>query len=345
MKITTANSVTALPIPPHFDPTTIESLRPIPYHDLQIAALDWKNKHNLHPSALDQKRIALMIIDAQNTFCTPGFELVVNGAVDDNRRLAEFIYRYLGTLTDLYATLDTHTAMQIFHSIFLVDKKGNPVSPNIPVTKDDILNGTYRVNPAVAYSLQDGNLNAIQHHLIEYVTTLDANGRYDLTVWDYHAMLGSIGHALVPAIEEAIFFHTIARSSQAGFEIKGSNPFTENYSIVGPEVTTSGGAVIEHRNDKFVEKLLEYDIVIIAGQAKSHCVAWTIDDILTDIMAQDPALASKIYLLEDCTSPVVIPGIVDFTDEANEAFDRFAQAGMHVVRSTDPIETWPGVNL
>jgi hypothetical protein len=28
---------------------------------------------------------------------------------------------------------------------------------------------------------------------------------------------------------------------------------------------------------------------------------------------------------------------------ADEAFRKFADAGMHVVRSTDAIETWPGV--
>ncbi len=49
---------------------------------------------------------------------------------------------------------------------------------------------------------------------------------------------------------------------------------------------------------------------------------------------------SKVYLLEDCTSPVVVPGN-DFTDQANAAFKRFAEAGMHVVRSTDPMEAWP----
>ena len=33
-------------------------------------------------------------------------------------------------------------------------------------------------------------------------------------------MLGGIGHALVSAVEEAIFFHNIARHSQTEFKIK-----------------------------------------------------------------------------------------------------------------------------
>ena len=52
-------------------------------------------------------------------------------------------------------------------------------------------------------------------------------------------------------------------------------------------------------------------------------------------------LAERTYLLEDCTSPVVVPGVVDYTDEADAAFERYAAAGMHVVQSTTPIEQWP----
>ena len=95
----------------------------------------------------------------------------------------------------------------------------------------------------------------------------------------------------------------------------------------------------------YVEMLLQFDAVIIAGQAKSHCVAWTIDDLLEDILVRDEKLAEKVYLLEDCTSPVVVPGVMDYTDEADMAFQRFADAGMHVVRSTDPLKSWPGTTL
>ncbi|MGK7884570.1 MAG: isochorismatase, partial [Crocosphaera sp.] len=76
---------------------------------------------------------------------------------------------------------------------------------------------------------------------------------------------------------------------------------------------------------------------IIAGQAKSHCVAWTIEDLLTEIKQKDPNLAKKVYLLEDCTSPVVIPDVIDFSAQADAAFQRFSDAGMQRVSSTDDI--------
>jgi nicotinamidase-related amidase len=156
-------------------------------------------------------------------------------------------------------------------------------------------------------------------------------------------MLGGIGHALVPAVEEAVFFHTIARASQPLFEVKGTNPLTEHYSALGPEVTEGpDGVPIAERDRSIVERLLRFDAVVVAGQAKSHCVAWTIEDLLRDVHAGDARLAERVFLLEDCTSPVVVPDVVDYTEEAEAAFRRFVSAGMHVIRSTDPIDRWLG---
>jgi nicotinamidase-related amidase len=105
------------------------------------------------------------------------------------------------------------------------------------------------------------------------------------------------------------------------------------------------GEGIAEKNVELIQKLLDFDAVIIAGQAKSHCVAWTIDDLLKEIIGSDKKLTEKVYLLEDCTTPVVIPGVIDYTEQANEAFQKFADAGMHVVRSSDPIASWPGIEF
>jgi nicotinamidase-related amidase len=157
-------------------------------------------------------------------------------------------------------------------------------------------------------------------------------------------MLGGIGHALVPAVEEAVFFHTVARLSQPDFQIKGDEPLTEHYSMLGPEVTEGpDGERLGRRNTELIDKLLGFDAVIVAGEAKSHCLAWTIDDLLKDDDARKRRLAERTYLLEDCTSPVVVPDVVDYTDDADAAFARYEAAGMHVVRSTEPIATWPGL--
>jgi nicotinamidase-related amidase len=335
-----------LPLPPHYDPARADSVWRVPYQERAAQAAQWRALHGIRPAREDRARLALLIVDTQNTFCLPEFELFVGGrsgrgAIDDNRRLAEFIYRNLGAITRIVVTLDTHRAMQIFHAIWLVDADGRHPPPYTLVSVEDVERGRWRFNPAVAASLGFDPVYG-QRQLEHYVRRLKASGKYSLTVWPYHSMLGGIGHALVSLIEEAVFFHGIARFAQADFQIKGDNPLTEHYSVLGPEVRDGpGGEPLAYRNEALIEALLAFDAIIVAGQAKSHCVAWTVDDLLRGVQERDRRLARKVYLLEDCTSPVVVPGAIDYTEEADAAFRRFAEAGMHLVRSTEPLARWP----
>jgi nicotinamidase-related amidase len=335
-----------LPLPPLWNPEGVAEIRRVEYGAVFEAAGRWREEHALAPAAQDRFRIALVAVDVQNTFCTPGFELFVagrsgTGALDDSRRLCEFVYRNLGAITQVFPTLDTHQALQIFHRVLLVDPNGEPPQPFTNVSAAEVADGRWRVNPAAAEGL---GLDAAwaDEHLRYYTRALEEDGKYSLTIWPFHAMQGGIGHALVPAVEEAIFFHTIARYAPAGFQPKGDNPLTEHYSMLGPEVEEDReGEPLGRRNQPLIEELLRFDAVVIAGQAKSHCVAWTIQDLLHDPTVQERGLEEKVYLLEDCTSPVVVPG-ADYTDDADAAFARFAEAGAHIVRSTDPLAEWPG---
>lgn len=345
----TTQTITPLPLPPHFEASRVGEVWRVPYQQRAAQARDWAKAHQLQAAAADKTQICLLLIDVQNTFCLPEFELFVGGnsgrgAVEDNVRLCEFIYRNLGVISAIVPTLDTHTAMQIFHPIFWVNEVGEHPAAMTSISAADIQQGVWRVNPAIAPSLGKGDYTTLQNYALHYAKALDFDSKYPLTVWPYHAQLGGIGHALVSAVEEALFFHCISRQSQTRYELKGSNPLTENYSILQPEVLQdSEGNAIAQKNTALIEYLLAFEAIIVAGQAKSHCVAWTLSDLLMEIEAKDANLAKNIYLLEDCTSPVVVPGVVDYTEQADRAFERFAAAGMHLVQSTQPLNSWAGV--
>ena len=335
-----------LPMPGFFDPARVGELWRIPYETRAQEARAWAQQYSIPPAARDQTRTWLMLIDVQNTFCIPDFELYVggrsgSGAVDDNRHLCEFVYHNLANLTHITATLDTHMTMQVFHAIFFVDAAGNHPAPYTDIHASDLKEGRWTFNPALADQFGIAPEYG-QQMMVHYAEELEKKGKYALTIWPYHAMLGGVGHALVPAVEEAIFFHSVARLAQPDLEIKGDKPFTENYSVVGPEVLTGPmGESLGSHNSKFIEQLQQFDRLIIAGQAKSHCVAWTVSDLLADIQQTEPNLANKVYLLEDCSSPVVVPGVVDHTDAADAAYERFAAAGMHLIQSTQNVADLP----
>ena len=343
------SSTSQTSIPAHFNSDQVRQVWRIPYQRRLGEARAWAQRYEILPASEDSLRTCLLLIDVQNTFCIPDYELFVggrsgNGAVEDNVRLCQFIYRNLPHISKIACTLDTHTAMQIFHEIFWVNDAGeHPIPLQTLITQEDVETGKWHVNPAVVDSIIGGTdrYTWLKEYAAHYVKTLTANGKYPLTIWTYHAMLGGIGHAVVSAVDEACFFHAIARNSQTHYELKGRNPLTENYSALQPEVLSDAeGKPIDQKNINFLQMLLAYDRVIIAGQAKSHCVVWTVSDLLAEIQQTDATLAKKIYLMEDLTSPVVVPDIVDYTEAADAAFAEFSEAGMHIIKSTEPIENW-----
>jgi len=335
-----------LPQPPFFDPTAASRVYRVPYGERAEQAREWARARGIRPAAEDAHRTALLLIDVQNTFCLPEFELFVGGrsgrgAVLDCARIAAFLYRNLDRVTEVVVTLDTHTAAQIFHPLFWVGPDGAHPAPHTVITLTDVEGGRWRVNPALAPAIAPYAGFDVSAWARHYARRLAEGGKYPLVVWPYHSMVGGIGHALVSAVEEAVFFHACARHSPTRVEIKGRNPLTENYSVLRPEVMEDeSGVAVDSANRALVEHLLSFDTVIVAGEAQSHCVAWTVEDLLAEIRARDAGLARKIVLLDDCTSPVVVPGVADFTDAAEQAFARFAAGGMRRALSTDAIEDW-----
>jgi len=333
----------SLPLPPFFDPAAASRVYRVPYQERAIEAGEWAAAHAIRPAVEDARRTALLLIDVQNTFCLPEFELFVSGrsgrgATEDCERIASFLYRNLDRVTEVVATLDTHTAAQIFHPLFWVDETGAHPAPHTVITLADVESGRWRVNPALVPAVTPRAGFDVEAWGRHYARRLAEGGKYPLVVWPYHSMVGGIGHAMVSAVEEAVFFHAIARQSPTRVEIKGRNPLTENYSVLRPEVMEdASGTPIATANHTLVEHLLSFDTVIVAGEAQSHCVAWTVEDLLSEIRSRDPRLAERVLLLDDGTSPVVVPGVVDFTDAAEEAYTRFAAAGMRRALSTDPL--------
>ena len=337
----------SLPLPPFFDPAAVGRVYRVPYQERATQARGWAAAHGIRPATEDARRVALLLVDVQNTFCLPECELFVGGrsgrgAVEDCGRIAAFLYRHLDRISQVLVTLDTHTAAQIFHPLFWVGPDGAHPAPHTVITLADVESGRWRVNPDLAPAVAPRAGFDVAAWGRHYARRLAEGGKYPLVVWPYHSMVGGIGHAMVSAVEDAVFFHAIARQSPTRVEIKGRNPLTEHYSVLRPEVMEDeSGTAIASANHALVEHLLSFDTVIAAGEAKSHCVAWTVEDLLSEIRVRDARLARKIVLLDDCSSPVVVPGVVDFTEAAEAAYARFAAAGMRRALSTDPAEAWP----
>ena len=303
--------------PSFYDPSRIGTLY---YPDVATIAAEATNA-GLKPAVEDKENVHLVIIDMQVDFCHQNGSLYVPGAMGDIQRTIEFIYNNAERITNITCSLDSHLPHQIFHPAWWADEAGNHPAPFTLITYDDIKQGKWR--PLVA-PVQSTN----------YVKQLEQEAKKQLTIWPYHVMIGSIGNALDPELFTAVLYHSIARKTQPTWLTKGSIPLTEHYSIIQPEVPVPNHPM-GGKNKPFLDTLAQADVVVIAGEAESHCVLETVEDLVEDFSSQPEAL-QKIYFLRDCTSPVLHPD-VDFHAIAQARFADFEQQGVNFIDSTDKL--------
>ncbi|MDJ0744689.1 MAG: hypothetical protein QNJ32_15195 [Xenococcaceae cyanobacterium MO_167.B27] len=63
-------------IPDFFAPHQVQEIYRVPYQQRAAEAKIYAQQHSIKPAVEDKTRICLLLIDVQNTFCLPDFELV-----------------------------------------------------------------------------------------------------------------------------------------------------------------------------------------------------------------------------------------------------------------------------
>ena len=303
--------------PKFYNPTRIGTL----FHpDLPAIAAEARAA-GLPPADRDRRRVMLLIVDMQVDFCHAQGALHVPGALGDLQRLIEFIHRRAADITGIICSLDSHHVFQIFHPVWWVDAGGAHPPPFTLITPADVEAGRWQ--PAIQPEWSR-----------DYVRRLDRESKKQLTIWPYHVPIGGVGNALDPELWSTVFWHALARRSRPHWLVKGSIPETEHYSIFRPEIEI-GTHPQGRLNHELVAAVEACDRLVVAGEASSHCVLETLED-LVEVFGSRPDRLARIRLLTDCTSPVPHPQI-DFAGIAARRFREFEARGLQLARSTDPL--------
>lgn len=255
--------------------------------------------------------VSLLLIDPQNDFCSSKGSLFVPGAEEDSKRLSAFIEKNVSKFNEIYVTLDCHPYFHIAHPNFWVDRNGKEVEPYTTITHTDFENGVY--TPA---------LLGLKPRVDEYLMSLENQGRYQLTIWPPHCVLGSEGFGVFPEVLKSL---NSWEKSKAGnsidYIIKSKNPLTEHYSAIRAEVQDPED-VSTRINYQFIEKLKKDDMIYVCGEALSHCVANTLKDLFVYISPR------KVTLIRDCTSSVK-----GYEKVGDEFVDEYVSKGMNIINS------------
>lgn len=241
---------------------------------------------------------ALLIIDPQKDFCDPSGALFVPGAQEDTARLARMVRRLAPTLDSIHVTLDSHHLVDIAHPIFWTDSAGNHPAPFTILSVAEVESGRWTTTQPGAYA-----------RALAYVQALAMHGRYPLCLWPPHCLIGSAGHAVMPDLFAALAAWE-ERFAVVDYVAKGSNLWTEHYSAIQADVPDPADPGTQV-NTALLQALLKTDVIAVAGEAGSHCVANTVRDIADNF--GDDRFVSKIVLLTDAVSPV--PGFESFQED------------------------------
>lgn len=231
-------------------------------------------------------KTALLIIDAQHDFCHPEGALFVPGAEEDTLRIASLLEKNGDYIHQLIITLDTHQILDISHPGFWSNDDGLSPEPFTVITAADVdqLNWLPRFNPA---------------YVRNYLNKLEAEGEYQHRIWPEHCIVGSQGAALAQPITSAVknWVHQAGRNFKT--ITKGLHPFTEHFGAFRAQIPVYGSPETD-LNTSLLESLKPFDRILLTGEARSHCIAASIRQILK----YAPYLVPKLVVLTDCMSDV-----------------------------------------
>lgn len=266
--------------------------------------------------------VHLVAIDPQNDFCDPNGSLFVPGATDDIKRLAALVTRLKDKLADVHVTLDSHRKVDISHPMWWKDSSGRAPNPFTLISAADVAAGRWTTH-----------LPSFYDRTLKYLRDLESRGRYVHTIWPEHCLIGDEGHNIHPELSAALHDWEQSRFAQVEFVTKGSNPWTEHFSAIEAEVPDPNDPTTQ-LNTGFIQTLEQADVVLLAGEALSHCVMSTVRDIAHYF--SDPTYARKLILLEDCSSKVPDPpNMTIFTDATNRFLSDMKSKGMKIQKSTE----------
>lgn len=260
-------------------------------------------------------KLDLLAIDCQNDFANRQGSLFVAGADKDMERLTKFVNRLESKINNIHVTLDSHKVMQVFHPAFWVNSKNENPQPFTLIGVDDVKKGTWRTT-----------LPQLQKRGIEYVEALAAKGRYPLVIWPYHTLIGSNGHALVPSFSDAIIQWEKNRLKMVNYCVKGDFYLSEHYGALEAEVPAPEEPSTM-LNTGLLKALQGADVLVIAGEALSHCVKATVEQVADNFGEEN---VKKFVLLEDCCS-----NVGGFEKMGQDFVANMIKRGMKVSKSTE----------
>lgn len=264
----------------------------------------------------DVDGVHMLIIDPQVDFHHGS--LAVKGAPEDVKRYSDLILNNIQDICKVHVTLDTHHKQHIAHAVFWQDENGDPPAPFTLIKPKDVENGVWETKRP-----------ELREHSLAYTKTLEKDGRFTLCIWPEHCIIGTPGHNVMPTLQHALTRWSTAHMDMINFVFKGQNPLSESYSALRADYRIETDPTT-HINKDLIDRLLQSSRVLICGEAKSHCVNFTVRDL---IQHWPKNRLKDLWILEDGMSSVT-----GFEKEGDKFIEDMRKEGLTICKCADAFD-------
>jgi nicotinamidase/pyrazinamidase len=267
--------------------------------------------------------IQIVVIDPQRSFCAVvdpaeqqlihDGELCVKGAWTDMVRLSDLVERLGDKIDDIKVTLDSHHKLHIAHPLWFTHTKTGRNPDPFTVMREENEQIVGAVFNADGSTRDIGEFNTpFRKWTLSYLKQLASGKRYPHVIWPFHCLIGTRGHNIVEPLMEALLDWETKNNGIVTKVTKGSCPKVEHFSGVRAEVIDADDPSTQLNTD-FINTLMDAYEILLAGEARSHCLANTVRDIANEFVQADDSFIKKCVLLTDATSDV--PGFEKYGED------------------------------
>jgi nicotinamidase-related amidase len=305
---------------PSFYDETLPILRIVDRQKVYKEAVEFKT----NASSKDFKA-CLFVINNQIGFCNPDSPVYIDGALEDSKKLSEFIYKNVETISKIYVITHSCPVVNINSAAFWVTKTGKPPVIGEIINLEDFVKGKILISDNVYNNIPEKGHKMLKNHVAISMRKIEEEGN-KVVIKDFFGIRGSIDNTLMPNVEEAIFFHSCVTGSMPLYDMVGMHPFVYYSSIFTPAMHGEIGKMFSYRKTTRIGTLAKYDHIILSGQSKEVVISSA-----EDMLENKSNLGKKTIILDQCSSPVGSVPVDAIKGKINALESEGVKFGMEIV--------------
>lgn len=225
---------------------------------------------NDHDGNSKATKSVVFIIDPQLDFFTGG-SAAVPGSTEDSEKISELIKDNIHNIDEIFVSLDSHHRMHIAHGIFWCNADGQNPAPSTVISLADLEKKVWFPRDELLYDHCHFYLQSLQKVGLEY--------RKELIIKPEHCLIGTVGHSIIPMINDSLLDWVEVRMRKVGYVMKGTSCLTDMQSAIIADVQLENDPSCS-LDEHLLGRLQACDRLIVCGHMHSKTFNLTCRDLI-----------------------------------------------------------------